>query len=89
MVGGYQIIDLQNKEFTNGVGIVYEGIYDLLEGTRKTTLVTNINYDGGEMKDRFIDFVPVGSQFVADINIAGMEVQITVQDTDVVTFVEV
>lgn len=33
--GGYQIIDLKNKNHNIGEAVHHEGIYDKIEGTRK------------------------------------------------------
>lgn len=79
--GGYQIIDLKNKQLTSGTGMVYEGIYDLIEGTRKAILVSGLNVGGTEYHDTFVDFTVNGSNFEGTI----YGKTITISDTDVVT----
>lgn len=49
--GGYQIIDLEDREFKIGVGQVFEGIYDRIEGNRKAILISGLNVDGIEKRD--------------------------------------
>ena len=87
MVGGYQIIDFKNKELLDGVGMVFEGVYDLIEGTRKPILITNFNFEGKEYKNTFLDFVVDGSAFKAVQLVSADQSYnvITVEDTDVVT----
>lgn len=45
-VGGYKIIDLENKLFTPDVGIVYDGIYEKIKQTRKPILLSGLNIEG-------------------------------------------
>ena len=87
--GGYQIIDLKNKELQLGVGMVYDGIYDLLESTRKVVLVSGLNIDGTEYKDMFLNFGVVGSEFHAIIifDITNT-LLITINDNDIVTITQ-
>lgn len=79
--GGYQIIDLKNKELTSGVGMVYEGIYDKIEGTRKATLVSGFNLEGTEYHDSFVDFTVNNTNFEGII----FGHTITINDNDIVT----
>lgn len=84
--GGYQIISLQNHNFTNAVGFVIEGIYEKFEGTRKTLLLTDIVVDGVEVHDRFCNFRKDGTNYVTNfIAIEPDECIFTIQDNDVVT----
>ena len=82
MRGGYQIIDLKNKNITTDVGMVYEGIYDIMEGTRKPIMVTGMQVDEKEYRDAIVDFTLVGSAYIGEIHGKVMKVE----DTDVVTF---
>lgn len=79
--GGYQIIDLKNKALTSGVGVVYDGIYDKVEGTRKPILVSGLNVGGTEYHDSFVDFTVSGTTFTGTI----YGKTITIADTDTVT----
>lgn len=79
--GGYQIIDLKNKPLTSGVGMVYPGVYDIVEGTRKAILVSGLNVGGTEYKDTYVDFIVTGTAFTGTIY--GKSIKI--EDTDVVT----
>lgn len=81
MRGGYQIIDLKNKNFTTGVGIVFEGVYDLLEGTRKAILFTGIQVDDTEFGDTFVELDVEGSAYIGII----YGTTIKIEDTDVIT----
>lgn len=84
MRGGYQIIDFKNKNITIDVGMLYDGIYDTLEATKKAILVTGIVIDDKEYNDTFIDLHVEGSMYVGTI----YGKNITIQDTDVVTITE-
>lgn len=84
MRGGYQIIDLKNKDISTGVGMLFDGIYDTIEGTRKAVLVTGLQYEGVEYADTFVELHVEGSAYIG--NIYGKNINI--QDTDVVTITE-
>lgn len=79
--GGYQIIDLQNKQLTVDVGMVFEGIYDKIEGTRKAILLSGLNIGGREYHDIFVPFDVDSTNFVG----TAYGHTITIQDTDVLT----
>lgn len=79
--GGYQIIDLQNKELESGVGMVYEGTYDKIEGTRKAILISGLNVGGTEYHDTFVELTVNGSNYEGTI----YGKSITISDADVVT----
>lgn len=79
--GGYQIIDLKNKQLTIGTGMVYNGVYELIEGTSKPILLSGINIAGKEYHDTFIDLTVSGSSFIATV----YGKKITITDNDVVT----
>lgn len=65
--GGYQIIDLGNRNFHHLVGITIPGIYDKIEGTRKPILLSGFKYADVEFKDMFVNFTVSGSNFVATV----------------------
>ena len=86
MRGGYQIIDLKNKNHTSGVGMQHEeGLYEKIEGTKKPILITNLVYTNKEYQDCFATPFVVGSQFKFYITTGDGNMVITVEDTDVVT----
>lgn len=82
--GGYQIIDLGNKEITTGVGMLIDGIYDKIEGTRKALLISGLNLDGTEYHDTFVELHVEGSAFLGTI----YGKNLNIEDTDVVTITE-
>lgn len=84
-VGGYQIVDLGNRNFLPNVGQVFDGIYETIEGTRKPILVSGIQINGVELHDTFVDFVLQDSAFVTRVTLGNMTATVTIQDTDVVT----
>lgn len=54
MNGGYQIVDFSDVDFKpDGSTYNVEGIYELVEGTRKPILVTNFTVGGTEYHDVF------------------------------------
>lgn len=85
--GGYKIIDLKGKPLTPNVGMVYEGIYESIEETRKPILLTGlaILIDGNimEYKDTYVLFYLLEGQYIATLLIEG--ITITVTDNDIVT----
>lgn len=81
MTGGYQILDLGYKELTKSVGMLYGGIYDILEGSNKAILLEGVNIEGKEYRPQFVIPQVVGSSFTIPFH--GMTITIT--DTDVVT----
>lgn len=86
--GGYQIIDLENRDLRNNVGMQYEGIYEKIEGTRKPLLISGLHLQGVEYHDMFVFPVVVGSAFVMHILLDASNnsfIEIKVEDTDVVT----
>lgn len=79
--GGYQIIDLKGTQLTVGTGMQYDGIYELIEGTNKTCLVSGLNVAGTEYNDCYVDFAVNGSAFEG----TAYSYTITVESTNVVT----
>ena len=79
--GGYQIIDLGNKKLTIGTGMVYDGIYDKIEGTRKAILVSGLNVGGTEYHDTFVELTVSGTDYTGTI----YGKTITISDKNVVT----
>lgn len=84
--GGYKIIDFKNKELSIGVGMIYDGIYDAIEGTRKALLISGLNIGGEEYHDIYVQPYLEGSNYCFDvINNDNTSYLVTIQDTDVVT----
>lgn len=80
-IGGYQIIDLKGKNLTTDVGMVYEGIYELIEGTTKPILLSGIQVDDTEYQDVYVSVSINGSAF----ELKAYNKIFTIEDTDVVT----
>ena len=86
MRGGYLIIDLNNKNFEIGVGMVVDGIYERIENTRKPVRFSNFVLEGNEIRDLELNNIGiVGSTFEAGITRGDLNVTIVKADTDVVT----
>lgn len=86
--GGYQIIDLENRDLRNNIGMQYEGVYEKIEGTRKPILISGLQVQGVEYHDVFVFSRVEGSAYLIDIpmDVAnGFFIQIKIEDTDVVT----
>lgn len=81
--GGYQIIDLHDVEITLGEGVIFDGVYDLIEGTRKTILISGLNIGGTEKKDLYANFVVSGSDYVA--NVGGLTITVNSNDKVLIT----
>lgn len=81
MRGGYQIIDLKNKNLTDGVGTKYDNVYDAMKGTKKTVLITGMKVNDVEYRDCYVDFTLSGTAYVGTI----YGKQIKIENTDVVT----
>lgn len=54
MNGGYKIVDFKDQNITSDAGVTVVGIYEAVEGTRKTILVSGITLDGVEQRDTFV-----------------------------------
>lgn len=86
--GGYQIIDLENRDLRNNTGTQYEGVYEKIEGTRKAVLISGLNVQGVEYHDMFVFPVVQGTAFVMHIPVDMSNnsfIEIKIEDTDVVT----
>lgn len=87
--GGYQIINLGNHPHTAGVGVVHEGVYDKIEGTKKPILLSGIAVNDTEYHDTYIFPCVNGTNYVAVVGrnpTTNEEIHINIQDNDVVTF---
>lgn len=80
-IGGYQIIDLKGKNLTVDVGMVYEGIYNLIEGTNKAILISGLVVGGVEYDDTIVECNVVGSNFECVLH----GYKLSIQDNDVIT----
>ena len=89
-VGGYQIIDLKNHNFEEGVGFTIDGIYDIIEATRKPILVSGVKFEGVELQDQFVMAKVIGSSYKLAYQFDEVTyLQILIEDTDVVTVAEI
>lgn len=79
--GGYQIINLENKNLALNTGMVYPGIYEKIEGTRKPIYVSGLQVANVEYHDAYVAFSTNESNFVGDIY--GLTIE--VQNNDVLT----
>lgn len=80
--GGYQIVDLGGKNFTNEAMKVVKGAYDKIKGTRKPIYVSGIMIDGTEYHDTYVDFTVNQTNFEGII----YGKKIVVQNNDSVIF---
>lgn len=90
-IGGYQIINLNDVNHTLETGVVHEGIYEKIEGTRKPILLSGITVAGVEYHDTYILPVVNDSSYVAVVGrnpSTNTELRITIEDDDVVTFTQ-
>lgn len=79
--GGYQIIDLQNKQLESGTSMTFPGVYEKVEGTRKAILISGLNVGGTEFHDTFVELAASGTNFEGTI----YGKTITIADDDSVT----
>ena len=87
MRGGELIVDLKNVNFINNVGQVVEGIYELIESTRKPVRLCNVKLDGGEKRDIVLTNIGLkGSDYYASVIIGETSTAVTITNTDTVTF---
>ena len=83
--GGYQILDFRNIPFeSGGSGFVIEGIYDLIEGTKKLLLLSGVVINGVEHRDQYISVRRTGSKYQIDLYVDGITYYIHIQDNDIV-----
>lgn len=90
-IGGYQIINLNDVNHSLGIGMVHEGIYERIEGTRKPLLLSGIVVAGVEYHDTYIFPTVNGTSYVAVVGrnpTTNTELHINIEDTDVVTFTQ-
>lgn len=79
--GGYKIIDLKNKPLKLNIGMVYDGIYEEIESTTKSILISGLNIDGEEIKDFYCVPRLQGTDYIFTY----ANYTLTIKDTDVVT----
>lgn len=86
MRGGYQIIDLKNRNLTTTTTANIKGIYNSIESNyRKPILLSGIVIDSVEKADTFVTLVHNGSRYTTTI----YGVTLTIADSDNVTITAV
>lgn len=80
--GGYQIINLDNVEHKQNVGVVHDGIYSKIKGTQKPIMISGINIGGLDYHDCYVKPKDVNSKY--EFEMYGYKV--TIDSDDVVTF---
>lgn len=84
--GGYQIIDLERKNLAVGSAVTVAGIYDKIEGTDKTILVTGVVVSDVEYHDAFVTPIVNASNF--EFVLYGYTFSITSEDAVSITAIE-
>lgn len=79
MIGGYKIINLQNKNITTQESIKIDGIYDAVESTTKPILIEKINLIGFDKKPLFVQVNEDGGNYT--FNAYGYNFTIMQDDT--------
>lgn len=83
MIGGYQIITLNDFNFTpSNTTIKIKGIYDILENSRKAVLITGFTYDSIEYRGIFAGFEVINSNFSTIVDYSSNSFNITITDED-------
>ena len=83
MVGGYQIITLNDFNFSHQTtNTKIKGIYELLENSRKAVLITGFTYDNIEYRGIFAGFEVIDSNFSTIIDYSSNSFNITITDED-------
>lgn len=78
--GGYQIIDLQDKNIvTGGSSVLIPGINDLIRGTYKPYLLSGIVIDGVEYDDCYVNINIDTIKCI--ISVYGADIRINTDDT--------
>lgn len=62
--GGYQIIDLNDFNFSHNAALVLEGVYEAVEGTQKPILISGLVFNGLEIPDAFVQRDVAGTDFI-------------------------
>lgn len=89
MRGGELIIDLKNINHTLGVAVKHPGIYDMIESTRKPVRLCNLVVAGSKKQDvDLISLEAVGNTYKVVVILAAQNYDITITNTDEVTFTE-
>lgn len=85
--GGYQIIDLEDRNFTKLSTQNYKGIYEKLYSTRKPSILSGIKIDGVKQRDVFANFRKTAADqykcyFDCTIGNTSQTINVTVYNTD-------
>lgn len=79
--GGYQIINFNGVELKKGTPKQISNIYDKIEGTDKSILLSGLNVNGVDYRDIFCESIVVGDGYV----IKAFGFKISISDIDKVT----
>lgn len=82
--GGYQIIDLNDVNHSNDVGVIHNGVYNKIKSTRKVILLSGIVFRGIKYNDMFV--FPKYNNTEISMKIGNID--ITINENDVVKFIE-
>lgn len=81
--GGYLVVDLEGKDLAQSM--VYEGLYERIESTRKAILVTRFVRSGIEYHDFMMPIAVDGSSFRGVVRFGDTIFSIQISDNDVVS----
>lgn len=79
--GGYQILDLQNIDFTVDTPQTVVGAHGTLEATHKPIYVSGLVVGSIEQRDGYVDFAVNSTSYVGTLG----KHTITISDTDEIT----
>lgn len=82
MLGGYQIVDLQNTLLNQDTNKKIDGVYSLVNSTRKVIMFSGINIYGIELDNTLSSVVKIDGNYVA--NLYGN--YLVIHEDDTITF---
>ena len=81
-LGGYQVIDLEHRDNRDDIGMVYNGVYNEIDKTRKAIVLSNILLDGVEYGNTYVELTKEGSAYTGKL----YDYDITIDELDVIKF---
>lgn len=82
MIGGYLLIDLENKKIDDESGAIIPGLYEKIEGATVPICIKGLNLDGTEMKPCFISPYVASGDYEFVVGLA----TVNIDDDNLVTF---